>query len=80
MFRLNERKEMKEELTKEDKLALKKAQWEKAMEGDTKMLIFLGKQYLGQKDTPDMELDELPTGFDVELITPQGMGDYSIKK
>jgi len=80
MFRLIERKEMKEELTKENKLALKKAQWEKAMEGDTKMLIFLGKQYLGQKDTPDMELDELPTGFNVELITPQGMGDYKIKK
>ena len=59
---------MKEELTAEDKLALKKAQWEKAMEGDTRMLIFLGKQYLGQKDTPDMELDELPTGFNVRLI------------
>ena len=59
---------MKEELTKEDKLALKKAQWERAMEGDTRMLIFLGKQYLGQKDTPDMELDELPTGFNVRLI------------
>ena len=71
---------MKEELTKEDKLALKKAQWEKAMEGDTRMLIFLGKQYLGQKDTPDMELGELPTGFDIQLITPQGMGDYKIKK
>ena len=80
MFRLNERKEMKEELTAEEKLALRKAQWEKAMEGDTKMLIFLGKQYLGQKDTPDMKLDELPTGFNVELITPQGTGDYSIKK
>ena len=71
---------MKEKLTPEQKLALRLAQWEKAMEGDTKMLIFLGKQYLGQKDTPDMELDELPTGFNVELITPQGMGDYSIKK
>ena len=43
---------MKEELTAEEKLALRKAQWEKAMAGDTKMLIFLGKQYLGQKDTP----------------------------
>ena len=71
---------MKKELTAEDKLASRKAQWEKAMEGDTRMLIFLGKQYLGQKDTPDMELDELPTGFDIQLITPQGMGDYSIKK
>jgi len=27
-----------------------------------------------------MELNELPTGFNVELITPQGMGDYKIKK
>ena len=71
---------MKEELTPEEKLALRKAQWEKAMEGDTRMLIFLGKQYLGQKDTPDMELNDLPTGSNVELITPQGMGDYSIKK
>ena len=71
---------MKEKLTPEQKLALRLAQWEKAMEGDTKMLIFLGKQYLGQKDTPDMELNDLPTGFNVELITPQGTGDYSIKK
>ena len=71
---------MKKELTAEEKLALRKAQWEKAMEGDTKMLIFLGKQYLGQKDTPDMELNDLPTGFNVELIPPQGTGDYSIKK
>ena len=71
---------MKKELTAEEKVVLRKAQWEKAMDGDTRMLIFLGKQYLGQKDTPDMELDELPTGFNVELITPQGMGDYKIKK
>ena len=71
---------MKEELTPEEKLALRKAQWDQAMEGDTRMLIFLGKQYLGQKDTPDMELGELPTGFDIQLITPQGMGDYKIKK
>ena len=71
---------MKKELTAEEKVVLRKAQWEKAMDGDTRMLIFLGKQYLGQKDTPDMELNDLPTGFDVELITPQGMGDYSIKK
>ena len=71
---------MKKELTAEEKVVLRKAQWEKAMDGDTRMLIFLGKQYLGQKDSPDMELNDLPTGFDVELITPQGMGDYKIKK
>ena len=43
---------MNKELTAEEKLQLRLAQWEKAMDGDTKMLIFLGKQYLGQKDTP----------------------------
>ena len=70
MFRLNERKEMKEELTKEDKLALKKAQWEKAMAGDTKMLIFLGKQYLGQQDSPNENDFELGFGRGVHLVMP----------
>ena len=70
MFRLNERKEMKEELTKEDKLALKKAQWEKAMEGDTRMLIFLGKQYLGQQDSPNENDFELGFGRGVSLVLP----------
>ena len=67
----NERKKMKEELTVEEKLALRKAQWEKAMAGDTKMLIFLGKQYLGQKDTPH-ENDEFDLGFrGVSLVMPK---------
>jgi hypothetical protein len=35
---------MNKELTAEEKLQLRLAQWEKAMDGDTKMLIFLGKQ------------------------------------
>ena len=61
---------MKEELTAEDKLALKKAQWEKAMEGDTKMLIFLGKQYLGQQDTPNENDFELGFGRGVHLVMP----------
>ena len=61
---------MKEELTKEDKLALKKAQWEKAMEGDTRMLIFLGKQYLGQQDSPNENDFELGFGRGVSLVLP----------
>ena len=62
---------MKEEVTIEEKAALRKAQWEKAMAGDTKMLIFLGKQYLGQKDTPH-ENDGLQLGFGrgVQLVMP----------
>lgn len=35
------------------KQSLRRAQWEKAVNGDTRMQIFLGKQYLGQKDTPE---------------------------
>ena len=63
---------MKKELTVEEKLQLRLAQWEKAMEGDTRMLIFLGKQYLGQKDTPH-ENDEFDLGFGrgVHLVMPQ---------
>ena len=62
---------MKEELTAEEKLALRKAQWEKAMAGDTKMLIFLGKQYLGQQDSPNENDFELGFGRGVQLVMPQ---------
>ena len=72
MFRLNERKEMKEELTPEEKLALRKAQWEKAMDGDTRMLIFLGKQYLGQTDSPETPMVESLGG--VRFVIPQDVG------
>ena len=61
---------MKEELTAEERIALKKAQWEKAMEGDTKMLIFLGKQYLGQQDSPNENDFELGFGRGVSLVLP----------
>lgn len=30
--------------------SLRRAQWDKALNGDTRLLIFLGKQYLQQKD------------------------------
>ena len=32
------------------KASLRRRQWQKANDGDTTMLIFLGKQYLGQAD------------------------------
>jgi len=37
----------------EGRKSLRRAQFEKAMKGDTKMLVWLGKQYLGHKDNPD---------------------------
>ena len=33
--------------------SLRRAMWEKAMGGDTRIQIFLSKQYLGMKDSPE---------------------------
>ena len=33
--------------------SLRRAMWEKAMNGDTRVQIFLSKQYLGMKDAPE---------------------------
>jgi len=40
-------------MTKKKKKELEDKQWEVAMSGDTKMLIWLGKQYLAQSDKQD---------------------------
>ena len=48
------------------KMSLRRRQYEKAMSGHTTMLIWLGKQYLGQKDRIEtIENNEpLPWSFD----------------
>ena len=33
--------------------SLRRAMWEKAINGDTRVQIFLSKQYLGMKDSPE---------------------------
>ena len=38
------------------KVSLRAKQWEVAMEGDGKMLNWLGKQYLGQRDKQEMDM------------------------
>ena len=43
----------------EQMLELGKKQWEVAMQGDTRMLIWLGKNYLNQSDSP-MVVSEKP--------------------
>lgn len=40
--------------------SLRRAQWQKAHDGDARMQIFLGKQYLGQKDNPEDGEDKAP--------------------
>jgi hypothetical protein len=46
------------------KISLRRKQYQKAMDGDTTMLIFLGKQWLGQADKQSTEL----TGKDGQPI------------
>ena len=65
----------REKITKgkfERNIRLRKAQFELAWGGNCSMLIWLGKQYLGQKDTPDPAKESLPTGFDIQLIDSDG--------
>ena len=65
----------RDKLTKgkaERNIRLRKAQFELAWGGNCSMLIWLGKQYLGQKDTPDPDKESLPTGFDIQLIDSDG--------
>lgn len=48
------------------KTSLRRMQWKSAENGNVTMQIFLGKQYLGQKDTPDT--DENDNGLMGELV------------
>lgn len=44
--------------------SLRRAQFDKALNGDTRMLVWLGKQYLSQKDSPDTGEDSQPLPWD----------------
>ena len=44
----------------EGKKTLRRAMWEKAMNGDTRIQIFLSKQYLGMKDTQEDSENKMP--------------------
>ena len=50
------------------KTRLRQVQWEVAMKGNVTMLIWLGKQVLGQSENPMVLEDELVEGFDLEEI------------
>ncbi len=43
-------------------------QFQMAMEGSVEMLKWLGIQYCGQSNQPDMGDGELPMGFDIQVI------------
>jgi hypothetical protein len=42
------------------KKSLRRAMWEKAINGDTRVQIFLSKQYLGFKDSPEDNTNKMP--------------------
>lgn len=42
------------------KMSLKRKQWEMAMKGNITMLIWLGKQILGQMDRTEIQLSKVP--------------------
>lgn len=42
------------------KKSLRRAMWEKAINGDTRVQIFLSKQYLGMKDAPEDNSNKTP--------------------
>ena len=50
------------------KIRLSQLQMKEAQKGNVAMLIWLGKQVLGQSDKQDITVNELPEGFNVELI------------
>ena len=57
---------MKKEQSKKD--AILKMQFSMAMNGSVEMLKWLGIQYCGQSNQPDMGDGELPMGFDIQVI------------
>ena len=54
------------------KVALRKKQFDMAMKGDVRMLIWLGKQYLGQCESPLVLQEELCEGFDIRVLDSDG--------
>ena len=50
------------------KIRLRQYQWSAAKKGNVAMLIWLGKQLLGQSDKQEITTTDLPEGFNVELL------------
>ena len=51
------------------RMSLRRAQYRKAMEGNPAMLIWLGKQVLGQREMADLEdMDEMPEAIEVRVV------------
>ncbi len=53
---------------------LRRRQWAAANKGNTTMLIWLGKQYLGQKDKASQEVEG---GLEIKVVLPPEFTDGS---
>lgn len=58
------------------KASLRRTQWKLAQKS-TPMAIWLGKQYLGQRDVPDTRNDEIPDDGFTEAIKGTAADDWS---
>jgi len=56
------------------RVSLRRRQFQKALDGDTTMLIFLGKQYLDQRDKVDQS-----GVLEIGLILPEGTDASALK-
>ena len=52
----------------EGKASLRRLQWKQAQEGDRTMLVWLGKQLLGQRDKHDQTVDQ---SVSIEIVKPK---------
>ena len=59
-------------MDEKQKIDLKKKQWEVAMDGNVQMLIWLGKQYLGQQDSPDSKWENPVDGVEFTEVDDDG--------
>ena len=61
------------------KQSLRHHQWQKAKEGNTTMLIWLGKQHLGQSDKQEVKADHTITHKDPAKMTSSEMMQYGLE-
>ena len=59
-------------MDEQQKIELRKKQWEVAMDGNVQMLIWLGKQYLGQRDTPETKWENPIDGVEMGSLDEDG--------
>lgn len=59
------------------KISLRRSQF-KLAEKNAAMAIFLGKQYLGQKDIPDVSLSDVPDDGFAEAIKGTAQEDWKV--